>query len=163
MHNYQGQIGLSLNGKGWFATVIRWVTRSPANHVVIGLNNHECIGAEPGGAKIRRIDSFTDVTWSSFGLTDKQRRDIAKFARQREGVPYSWLTDVAIGVAMLLRTRVPRRLAEYLSSDYVYECAQLAQAAYLEAGIDLFDGKLLPGEVYPGSFVPVFRQHGWMK
>ena len=162
MIDYTAQIGLTLDGRGWFARIIQVVTRSPANHVVIGLDNIFCIGAEPGGAKIRRIDSFTNIVWSDFDLTSAQRKTISLWARNREGVAYSFLADIAIGLSFIFHDRTPRWLENYLSSDYVYECAQLAQAAYLSANIDLFDGKLLPGEVFPGSFVPIFRSHGWM-
>jgi hypothetical protein len=159
---HAGQIGLCLHGKGWFSAVIHWITKSPANHVIIALDDKYCIGAESPGAIIRPVSHFKDVVWSDFKLTTWQRQHIVHWARRHNGVPYAWWTDIAIGVSKLLRTRAPKWLEDILASDGEYECAQLAQCAYLSAGIDLFDGQYRPGEVYPGSFVPVFKKNGWM-
>jgi hypothetical protein len=162
MMSRAGQIGLCLHGKGWFSTIIHWVTKSPANHVIVAISDTHCIGAESPGAVIRPISHFNDVVWSDFDLTVWQRQHIVRWAKRHDGVPYSWWADIAIGLSKLLRTRAPKWLEDYLASDGEYECAQLAQCAYLAAGIDLFDGKYRPGEVYPGSFVPIFKMNGWM-
>lgn len=162
MNSLTGQIGLCMHGKGWFSWLIHKITKSPANHVVIAISPRLCIGAEPGGARIRRIDEFDDIVWSRFQLKPRERHAIVTWVHHREGIKYSWLADIAIAVAKITKTKSPLWLERFLASDKEYECAQLAQCAYLHAGIDLFDGKYLPGEVYPGSFVPVFKENGWL-
>jgi uncharacterized protein YycO len=142
--------------------IARW-TRSPVSHTVIAINETECVGAEPKGARRRPISYFGHVIWSRFDYTDEQRAIVVDFAERRIGVPYSYLTDAAIAAAFLLHRRTPKVIEDYLSSDYVYECAQLADAALLAAGIHAFDDGRLPGTVYPGSFVPLYRRNGWMR
>lgn len=77
------------------------------------------------------------------------------------GTPYSFLDDAAIGFALLTNWRAPRWVEQRLSSDRHLQCAQLADAAYEAAGLRLFDDGRLPGAVYPGSFIPIWQQHGW--
>ena len=48
-----------------------------------------------------------------------------------------------------------------LSSDRHLQCAQLDDSAYEAAGLRLFNDGRLPGAVCPGSFIPVWQQHGW--
>jgi uncharacterized protein YycO len=161
MRQYTAQVGLIPGVHSIGDWLIQTFTHSTVHHVVIALNEHECIGAEPGGAKIRPIKDFPTAIWSSFGLTKDEKIHITTWARKREGVAYNWWCDLAIGLSFAFRTKVPRWLENYLSSDYVYECAQLAQAAYTQAGIDLFPGTL-PGQCYPGSFIPIFKANGWI-
>ena len=167
--SHAGQIGLVSASKwSFWSWIIQVVTRSRFNHVIIGIGLvdgvESCIGAEPGGAKVRPVSFFDTeiVVWSDFKLGEKRRKKIVAWVKEREGRPYSYVTDLAIGLALILPGSIPKWLAAYLSSDYIYECAQLGQAAYLAAGIDLFDGKLLPGECFPGSFTAVFEKNGWL-
>jgi hypothetical protein len=155
-----GQIGLIHKAKGPAGWLIQVITRSKANHVIIALDDETCIGAEPGGAKIRPISYFEDVIWSDFDLTDTQRTEIVTWARAKEGTPYAYLADIAIGLTFLLGIRTPRRLIGYVSTEYILECAQLADIAYRNAGIVLFPDHF-PGQIFPGSYIPLFKQRGW--
>lgn len=159
---HTGQLGLAIRSKGLLPWAIRLITKSPANHVVIGLGDDTCLGAESPKAVIRPNSHFNNIAWSEFTLTKKQLDGIVAWANQHEGVPYSWWTVIAIGVTKILGDKAPKWLEDYLASDGQYECAQLAQCAYLAVGIDLFEGAYRPGEVYPGSFVPLWQKNGWL-
>lgn len=161
MTDTTGQIGL-VRTKGFWGWVIRKITDSPVNHVVVGISPTQNIGAEPGGVRIRRNDEWDQIIWSEFDLSTREKYVITRFVRDRLTYAYSYLTDFAIGMEYLTGIPTPTWLERYLSSDYVYECAQLAHAAYLAARRDLLDDKFrLPGRVNPGTFVPVFKKFGW--
>jgi hypothetical protein len=155
------QIGLIGHGGSISSNLIEWVTRSPVHHVVVALDDGTCIGAEPGGARIRPLSDFPQTSWSAFALTLHQVIMIVNWCRDHEGVPYNFLDDVAIGLALLTRMHVPGFVQRRLSSDEHLQCAQLADSAYAAAGVHLFED-VLPGAVYPGTFVPLWRQVGWM-
>lgn len=156
-----GQIGLIPHPHGWVEHAIETVTRAPVHHVVVAITETLVIGADPAGATVHRVSDYPDAVWSHFGLTDQQRHAIVVWASAHVGTPYSFLDDAAIGIALLSGIPTPRWVQERLSSDRHLQCAQLADAAYLAAGLHLFDDGRLPGAVYPGSFIPIWQQHGW--
>lgn len=159
---YTGQIGLVPHPRSFIEWAIEKVTRSTVHHAVIGISENWCVSAEPGGARLRPISGYADAYWSHFDLTDTQQTAVVGFAKSHIGVPYGWFTDAAIGLSFLLHARTPRWVEDYLNSDRRFECAQLCDAAYVAAGIHLFKDGRPPGVVYPGSFEPIFRAHGWM-
>lgn len=162
MTDTTGQIGL-VRTKGFWGWVIRKITASPVNHVVVGISPTQNIGAEPGGVRIRRNDEWDQIIWSEFDLTTREKYVITRFVRDRLTYAYSYLTDFAIGMEYITGIPTPTWLERYLSSDYVYECAQLAHAAYLAARKNILedDKYRLPGRVNPGTFVPVWKKNGW--
>jgi hypothetical protein len=99
--------------------------------------------------------------WSNFDLTDTQTHKIVSWATNHIGTPYSWLDDLAIGVALITRRATPDWLERYLRSTGHLECAQLADLAYQAAGIHLFRDHRAPEAVYPGSYVPIWKAFGW--
>lgn len=157
-----GQIGLIPHPQSLMEHAIQIVTESTVHHVVIATSDTLCVGAEPGGAKERPQSDFADAIWSNFNLTDAQTALIVSYAHDHIGTPYGYFTDAAIAASLILHYKTPKWIAGYLSSDYVLECAQLADSAYASAGIHLFTDGRLPGTVYPGSFEPIFESHGWM-
>lgn len=162
MQDTTAQIGL-VRTNGFVGSLIRLITGSPVNHVVIGISPTHHIGAEPGGVRIRPNSDWDQIIWSEFDLTLRQKYRIVRFVKDRLDFAYSYLTDFAIAVEFITGIRTPTWIERYLSSDYVYECAQLAHAAYLSASEDLLhDAYRLPGRVHPGVFVPVFRKRGWI-
>jgi hypothetical protein len=162
MTTLTGQIGLVVPGTSALSRAIAWWTRSPVSHAVVALSETDCVGSEPGGAKVRPISYFGgDVIWSQFHYTVDERAAVVAWATAHIGTPYSYLTDAAIAVSFLLHNRTPKWIEEYLSSDQVLECAELADMALQSAGIHLFTDGRLPGTVYPGSFVQFFRTSGW--
>lgn len=157
-----GQVGLIPYGKRLVSRAIEWVTKSDVHHVVICISETEVISADWGGAVIEPITKYTDAVWSRFPLTPKQARGCADWARAREGRPYNFVAFTVIGLELLTGLPVPKQLAEHISSDRRYECAQLADAALtLGAGFKVFhDGRPF-GMVYPGSLQRIYQENGW--
>lgn len=160
MHSMLGQIGLKTEASNWLERAIEFVTRSSVHHVVIAISDTECIGAEPGGARIRS-HLYSKFVWSRFDLTPEQAQACADWAREREGVPYSFINGFFIGLAMY-GIRIPLFIRKRLANDTHYQCAQFADAALtLGAGITVFDDGRDFGEVHPGSLEMLFRERGW--
>lgn len=156
-----GQIGLVPGAHTLFEWVIRAVTRSTTHHAVLAISPTLCLSAEPGGARIRSINSYPDAYWSRFDLNLAEAHDIHLFAVHHLGAPYGLLTDLAIGVSLLAKLRTPIFVQRYLESDSHFECAQLCDSAYNAAGIHLFSGRVA-SSVYPGLFEQIWRRRGWM-
>lgn len=160
MHSQLGQIGLKTEASNWVEKAIEFVTRSSVHHVVIAISDTECIGAEPGGARIRSHE-YSRFVWSKFDLTPEQAQACADWARAREGRPYSFVNGFFIGLSMY-GVKLPRFIIKRFSNDRAYQCAQFADAALtLGAGITVFDDGREFGEVYPGSLEMLFRERGW--
>lgn len=158
-----GQIALIPDGKRWFQRLIQWVTRSPVHHCVVAISDTECVSAEIQGVIIRPVSHFPKAVWSRFAITDPQRHDIVRFATAQIGKPYALLDDLLIGVALVTRTNTPHWIQDKLMSDDKWQCAELTDAALLAGGINLFPGGRPACAVYPGSFLPLFREHGWWR
>jgi hypothetical protein len=158
-----GQIGV-VHSTDWFARIISlFEGGSPATHCILALEDGYCIGAEPGGARIRNISSFPDVAWSAFPLTPDQTHDIVAFGRSLEGTPYDYIGDAWIGLSLLLGERhVPKWMERQLAGTDRLQCAQLVDYVYLTCGIHLFRDGRVPGAVYPASFIPMFQKRGWL-
>lgn len=148
-------------------------------HAGLVLDRHEVIEAQPGGAKIRPLDSILDgrptlisdepvrrqVTQFGSGLSYPLQVDhyealaracVVERARDLEGTPYSFLDYLALGVAEwahVHRGRVATAVADalrgYVESSGHLICSALVDRAYSNAGIHLFDDGRLPGDVTP--------------
>lgn len=157
-----GQIGLIPGADSVVDWVIQKVTKSPVHHVVVCVSASECIGAEPGGARIRPLTDFPDAIWSNFAFTPRQRSGVSRWAYAHEGTPYSIVDDLVIGIALLTGVNTPRWVRARLDRSDRMICSQLADAALtLGGGVQVFTDDREPGAVYPGSFVPYFKEHGW--
>ena len=82
---------------------------SPFTHAFVVLDDETVIEAMPGGARIVPLADRLDwrpIAWSwMIPLTDAQRQAISDAARELEGVPYSFLDYVSLG---LLHTGIRR-------------------------------------------------------
>lgn len=156
-----GQIGLIPHPTNWVERAVEKLTFSSVHHVIIAISETECIGAEPKGAKIRPITDFPVAIWSEFDYAPGQAQAVADWARDREHRPYNFIADALIGLGIGLGLPMPRFITRLFDGDHFYECAQLADAALLHAGIQLFETGRGPGSVYPGSFEPVFKLLGF--
>ena len=65
-------------------------------------------------------------------------------------------------MAILTKQSTPHWLTRILMDNGRWQCAELADASLLAGGINVFTDGRPPCAVYPGSFVPYFREHGWL-
>lgn len=157
-----GQVGIIPNGESWIARAIERLTHSESCHAVIGLGGGMCIGAEPGGARIRPVTDWPTAIWSKFPLTASQAYGCAAWAEKREYAPYAYLDDALLGLEYALNFRWPKFVTRHFSSDRQWMCSELADAALtLGAGIKVFDDDRDFCETSPGDFERLFRAKGW--
>ena len=161
MPELTAQIGLCYT-TGFWGRVIRKVTKSHYNHTIIAISETLCVGAEPGGVRVRPITDFPDVAWSAFPYTLPQQVKVVTFAKSEIGVRYNYLDDLFIGIALIVREHTPRWIERVLSDPDSWQCAQLADAALQHAGIHVFTDDRPFGAVYPGSYVDVWKAFGWL-
>lgn len=154
------QVGL-LPAKGPGAALVRAVTRGPYAHVITDLGDGTCIGAQPGGARIRHISEFQDVVWSQFQFTPEQASDAVQWLREQEGKEYNYLDDLFIGIAILEKQNTANWITELLSSTDSWQCAQLADAHLTRQGIHVFQDERPFGAVFPSSYTDYYQEKGW--
>lgn len=162
MDLYAGQVGVVRHGTSWVARGISWVTRSPAFHVVVGVGDGNCIGAEPGGARVRPVDYWTGAVWSRFEMSAKQADLVARFALQHEGAPYAFFDDALIGLRYTAGLKAPDWLLRHLSADRQWMCSELADASLMAGGINLWPGRWAC-DVAPGDFLDEWVRRGWVE
>lgn len=162
MRTAQIWIGPTPGVIGW---LIRKLTKSTVNHAKIAITEDLDIGAEPGGARIRRQKEYKGGYWSQFAFDDDQAHDIAHTAKLLSGTGYNYLDDLLIPLVIWFDKHgleYPHWLARHIAQTRTLQCAQLVDLVYSMHGIELFDDGRTPGEVYPGSFEALFRHNGWM-
>lgn len=134
------KVGQWLNGDGFGAY----------QHAFVVLPEGHLIEAMPGGAVVSVLSEYDDrdvLYVSPAGLTDAQRTAICDCARKYQGIPYSFLDYFALALHRF-RLRVPG-LRRYIESTGHMICSQMADRAYLDAGLHLFDDGRWPGYVTP--------------
>ncbi|MFI5814892.1 hypothetical protein ACIA7S_28535 [Streptomyces sp. NPDC051643] len=108
------------------------------------------VEAMPGGAIVRPLSVYDDrhvLYVSPAGLTAAQRKAIGDCALKYRDVPYSFLDYLALA-AHRFHLPVPR-LRRYIRATGHQICSQLADRAYLDAGIPLFADGRWEGYVTP--------------
>jgi hypothetical protein len=143
-----GQVGIITTKPGWYGRAIQLVTASPAYHVITAINETHCVSAETPTVRIRRIDYFTDVTWTNIELDDEQRRHAIHFVCQQVGKPYAYTDIVFLLIASITKRATPAWIIERLSSRDQWFCSELADAGMIaavsgihNAGINMFPGR----------------------
>lgn len=154
------QIGLH-HTNGVKARVIQGVTGSYWNHMTIRLTTGLCVGAQPRGVAIRRVTDFPDTVWSRFAYTPHQRARILQYAWAKLGWPYNW-ADIFLIAANLKLGWHPDWLVHEISNRRNFQCAQFCDAALMAAGVHVFNDGRPSGAVQPASFVPLFKDAGWL-
>jgi hypothetical protein len=162
MADLTGQVGIVMHGTTFWPKVIERVTNSHSHHVVVAVSPTHCIGAQPGGARLRPITDFHNVTWSRFELTDLQRWGIGFYCRSLINAPYNYAAFVLIGLRFMLHAKIPGWLQRAVSTTYRVECAQLADSALTAVDATAFDDGREPGLVFPGSWEQLFIKRGWL-
>lgn len=135
---------------GFVAWLVRAVTASWADHVVVSIGNGQIIEAEPGGVRIRDIAEYAGYRIeynTGEPMTDTQRAAVAEFAESKRGEPYAWTADAVDGLRCLgLRWRV---LARFERARRSVMCSELAAQAGQYAGLDWNCGQDDPCQVTP--------------
>lgn len=135
---------------GFLPWLVRVVTRSWANHVVISIGNGQIVEAEPGGVRIRDISEYAGCRIeynTAEPMTEQQRAAVAEFAASKRGEAYAWAADTVDGLACLgLRWRILGRFGRARRSVM---CSQLAAEAGQHAGLDWLCGQDDPCQVTP--------------
>lgn len=149
-------IGL-VRGTGFWAWLIRLATRSPYAHAFLWVGGG-IVEAEPSGAR-SAPSHYADVYWCerlSDQLSNAQRNLAVSWAlaqtktRDGKGTPYSWVDDAEIGVVDVFGW-APGWMRRRLASTCTLQCAQLCDAAYATAGVQLFDDGRPCGGVSPAD------------
>lgn len=162
---YIGQVGVVRDGTSWVARGIEAVTRSPAFHCVVGIGGGLCIGAEPGGARVRSVGYWSAV-WTRFDHGQDQAEAIAGFAESKEGAPYGYVDDALLGLQFAAHWagwsfRWPKPVRMSLSSDRSWMCSELADASLRAGGVDAFPYRDAC-EVAPADFLGLLLERGWV-
>jgi len=152
-----GDIGLtSIQGPvGALIRVGQWLNSdgfAAYEHAFVVLPGGRLIEAMPGGARIVPLTEYDqrDVLYVALAdLTYAQRVLIAETAESYEGVPYSAADYLALA-AHRAHLPVPG-LRRFVASTHHMICSQLADQAYADAGVQLFDDHRWPGYVTPGA------------
>lgn len=107
------------------------------------------VEAEPGGARyVQYRYPDNEVVWYSAPAV--YSASIAAHAENFIGVPYSFL-DYASLAALRLHLSFAPGLRSYVKSTGHMICSQLVDAAYQQAGVQLFDDGRFPGDVTPAD------------
>lgn len=151
-----GDFGLT-RIKGWtgiWVSLGQWLNgdASRYTHAFVVVDDNYVIEAQPGGAVLTPLADYlerTDVIYSNLPLTLEQRKDIVDKAQSYEGVPYSFLDYLAIG---LVRLGIkPHRVIDRVVSSGHLICSQLVADVYAYAGVQLFDDGTPAYMVTPGD------------
>lgn len=147
-----------------------WID-APVNHagLYVGptrLHPEGAIVEAVGQVRYGSVLDYPDAIWSTGRLPDHltptalQRRTIVQSATSRVGDPYNFLDLLAIALA---QDRVGHAVTgrewwvKRLSNDHREICSQLVDAAYHDAGIQLFPDGRLPGLVSPNDLNDLLR------
>lgn len=136
-----------LNGDGF----------SRYSHAFVYLGDDLIMEAEPGGARYNHASAYdwTQVAYSDWNLSDRQREAVCQAARKCEGVPYSFLDYVGLA---LHRLHIPAPgLRKYIASTGHMICSELVDYCYLQAGLHMFSDGRWPGYVTPADLEHVLH------
>jgi uncharacterized protein YycO len=157
------QLGL-VRTPGFTSWLTRVATRSPYNHIVAYVGEGKVISCQPTGVTEMPLEDFPDVVWSNFDLTLAQTGEVINFLHDQLGKPYDDLMYVWCGVARVLEVpNTPKWVLRRLASMRAWICSQLTDAAYQTAGKHLFKDHRANGAVVPADYVPIWREHGWIR
>lgn len=156
-----GQVGIVLGSDAFWPRAIKAVTRSRSFHTVTAVSETECIGAEPGGARLRPISDFGTVIWTRFDLSDNDREWISRQGRLFVNTPYNYLALLVIFANLTLRVPIPAGLLRFISTTRRMECAQMSDVLLSFAGGQRVFAGTQPGVVYPGMWEAEIIRRGW--
>lgn len=142
------RIGQYLNAVRW-RTIFRRDLWRNVQHAFILVDDNMVVEAEPGGARHVSLDEYAGETiiWSSWPLTDAERRLIVAQAMNLIGTPYSFLDYLSLACRRL-HVPVPG-LRKYIADSGHMICSQLTDEIYHRGKQEMFQDHRWPGDVDP--------------
>lgn len=162
MDDLTGQIGICLDGQGFIPKGIEWATYSPCYHVVVAVDQTECVSAEPHGVRYRTNAAYKNIIWFRMALTDEDKAAIVAAANASMTLPYNYAIYPLLVLRRLTEIPVPGFIAEWLGRRRNVNCSQLTDNIYTAAGKHLFPGEYAD-IVTPGDFWRYAIKHGYVK
>lgn len=133
-----------------FGRIIRFVTKSPVNHVVVVTGPDRCVQATNTGVKATGLPvSAVAVANVREPMTDAQRTKVAAAAESCVGDEYAWPAIAAIGLRRL-GLKWGWLLKVSADHDAVF-CSELAVRAGAQGGLDWLCGEPSAACVDPGE------------
>ncbi len=137
--------------RGFYAWLIRKVTRSEYDHAFVICDSDQIIEAAPSGARWARLSDYAhqQILISADPMTDAQRIAVISRAVTLLGKPYGW-TDIvrlALTAADIRWVWLTRRA----DNEQAIICSQLVAVCGQAAGIDWLCGREAPAAVTPGD------------
>lgn len=151
-----------MSGKaGVFVTLAQWAIGDLSRyaHAGIYLGNNQVAEAMPGGLQINSLDKYhgKEFIHSTYDLTDEQRTGIVTMARDMEGIPYSWMGYLYVGLATF--KRCPRWIEHKVSNSHHLFCSQFVDYVYFKHDVHLFTDNRLYLDVTPGDLAKLIEEH----
>jgi hypothetical protein len=160
-----GTFGVVRTG-GWFAMLIRLLTRSRVNHAFIVTDpaSGQIVEMAPRkGASFTTGAEYPDAIYArGLVLTDVQRDAVARAALGLEArhVRYGFLDIANLFLADTVGLH-PRWLLRFLQRSDRMVCSQSVDWCYQQAGVHLFTDGRWPGDVDPGDLETLIASNGW--
>lgn len=159
-----GDFGLT-KIKGWtgiWVSLGQWLNgdASRYTHAFLVLDNDEVIEAQPGGAVITPLSTYSgrlDTVFSHRELTDEQRDTMVAHARTLVGTPYSFLDYLAIALVRLGFT--PDFIVRRVVGSKHLICSQLVAQEYDYVGAPLFTDGTPSHMITPGDLTYVLTNN----
>lgn len=118
-----------------WGAIIRWLTRSPVNHVALAVDDEHILEVQPEtGARIIKNPYREYILGYCPDLTDEQRQGIVAVARSIVGRRYDWSL-----IGAILFRLFGWRSCWFREHPYQYICTEAVDHAYLSVGIDLVE------------------------
>lgn len=155
-----GQVGLVRYSRGWVGKVVEWATDSTSHHVVIAVNETDCVSADLPRVIVRPHSEFHSLEWSGYSLTEEQVQAITASALGMVGRGYNVAAIVLLLLSKLTSVPIPRFAVAWLERRPEVDCSQLVHLAYRAGGLELFphDASL----TVPAHYEQIFRERGWL-
>lgn len=144
---------------GAFITVSQWAIGdlSRYSHAGIYLGDIDGTGvplvaeAMPGGLQINPFSNYDgkEFIHSKFDLSEDERWRICTLARASEGIPYSYLGYLYVGLTAY--KHCPKWIVDKVSSSDALFCSQFVDYVYSQNDIPLFDDGRIYLDVTPGD------------
>lgn len=151
---------------GVFITLSQWMIGDLSRYSHAGIYLGDVYGdgvdrvaeAMPGGLQINPLSKYhgKELVHSDFQLSDGTRSDIVTQAVLAEGLPYSYLGYLYLGLTSF--NHCPQWIKNRVSSSHALFCSQFVDYIYSENGVHLFDDDRLYLDVTPGDLARLIAE-----